>query len=176
LPTLDEEVALTREFLELKRPVAGIGLGAQILAIAAGGGSKLSPLEFSTGTARRVRDDALNGFLPEQFPLVRYMRDQPVLPPTAEVLAVDELDRPAVFQIGMNALGFTGHPGFKPAMAEDLVMEFEEAPEDPVPQLEQARLLVRQIEDSLVYIMTGLIQVTGLMRPRSKIPITLKNN
>ncbi len=174
LPTLDEEVALTRSFLAMNLPVIGIELGAQILAMAGGGKVESAPLEFRVDEARRVRDDALNGFLPERFPLVSYMRDRPVLPSGAEVLAEDNAGEPAVFQLGKHAVGFIGHPGFKPAMAEDLIMEFEEAPEDPVPALEQLRLNMRAIEDALVQIMTGLVQVTGLMQPGIRIPIALK--
>jgi len=175
LPSLGEEIELTRSFLSMNRPVIGIGLGAQILAIAAGGSSVATQLEFDVGEARRVRDDALNGFLPERMPHVSYMRDQPVLPGEARVLAVDNSERPAIFQLGANALGFTGHPGFKPAMAEDLVMEFEEGPEDPVPALERLRMVVRDIEDALVPLMTGLVQVTGLMQITHRIPIALEN-
>ncbi len=175
LPTLAAEIELTRFFLAADRPVVGIELGAQILAIAAGGGSEPAPLAFTVGEGRRVRDDALNGYLPERFPQVSYMRDRPVLPPNAQVLAVDEQGHPAVFQVGGKALGFTGHPGFKPAMAEDLVMEFEEGPDDPVPALERLRLEVGRIEDALVWTMTGLIQVTGLMEAGKRIPVNLRN-
>ena len=76
--------------------------------------------------------------------------------------------------IGPNALGFCGHPGFKTAMAEDLIMEFEEGPDDPAPQLERLQLMAREIEDALVRIMTGIVKVTGLMQPRHRIPISLK--
>ena len=100
------------------------------------------------GHATRVAEGALNGFLPERFPLVTYMRDRPEPPASASILAVDECDRPALFQIGHNAFGFYGHPGFKPAMAEDLVMEFEECPDDPAPALIQLRGLIREIEDA----------------------------
>ena len=34
---------------------------------------------------------------------------------------------------GELALGFTGHPGTKPAIVEDLIMEFEEGPAEPGP-------------------------------------------
>ena len=40
LPTLGREIELTRLRLEEGTPVIGIGLGAQILAIATGGGSR----------------------------------------------------------------------------------------------------------------------------------------
>lgn len=174
LPTLQEEILLTRDFLNMGLPVIGIELGAQILALAAGGGSEPSALEFLSGRVRRIREDALNGFLPEQFPLFSYMRDRPVLPAAATVLAEDQAGRPAVFQCATNAIGFVGHPGFKPAMAEDLIMEFEESPEDPVPVLEKLRYSVREIEDALVPIMTGLVQVTGLMESRRRIPIDVR--
>jgi GMP synthase-like glutamine amidotransferase len=175
VPTLDAEIELTRMALGQGQPVIGIGLGAQILAIAAGGSSTPAPLEFATAYARRTDPQALNGFMPERFPLVRYMRDRPEPPADAQVLAVDEDGRPVVFQIAGNSLGFCGHPGFKPAMAEDLIMEFEEGPDDPVPQLERLRIMVREIEDALVPIMTGIIQLTGLMQIRRRIPLELKS-
>ena len=174
VPTLQQEIVLTRAMLDMGKPVIGIGLGAQILAIAAGGSSEPEPLAFEVGYASRVVDDALAGFLPERFPHAAYMRDRPALPADAQVLAVDEQERPAVFQVGVNALGFCGHPGFKTAMAEDLVMEFEEAPEDPAPRLQALQLLVPEIEDALVPIMTGIVKVTSLMRTRRRIPIDLR--
>jgi GMP synthase-like glutamine amidotransferase len=175
VPTLEGEIALTRGMLAAGKPVIGIGLGAQILAIAAGGGSTPSPLAFEVGHAGRLTDDALAGFLPERFPHVSYMRDRPLPPAGAAVLAVDERQRPAVFQIGRNALGFVGHPGFKTAMAEDLIMEFEESPENPAPNLQRMQTMAREIEDALVPIMTGIVRLTGLMQTRHRIPITLES-
>jgi GMP synthase-like glutamine amidotransferase len=174
VPTLDEEIRLTRDMLDQGKPVVGIGLGAQILAIAGGGSAEQSALEFAVGYARAVVPDGLEGFLPERFPHISYMRDRPVLPVDARVLAEDEAGRPAVFQLGKNALGFIGHPGFKTAMAEDLIMEFEESPEDPAPRLQQMQLMMREVEDALVSIMTGVIKVTGLMQSRRRIPLELK--
>jgi len=174
VPTLQQEVALTRGMLDQGKPVLGIGLGAQILAIAAGGGSTPAPLTFGVGYARRRLEGALAGFMPERFPLVSYMRDRPEPPADAQVLALDEQQRPAVFQVGSNALGFCGHPGFKTAMAEDLIMEFEEAPADPAPQLQRLQMMAREIEDALVPLMTGIVKVTGLMQTRHRIPISLR--
>jgi GMP synthase-like glutamine amidotransferase len=173
LPSLQQEIQLIRDMLDQGKPVIGIGLGAQILAIAAGGGSQQAALAFEVGYARRVVNDALGGFMPERFPHVSYMRDRPVLSTKAQVLAEDEAGRPAVFQVGKNALGFVGHPGFKTAMAEDLIMEFEESPENPAPLLEDLQLMMREIEDALVPIMTGIIKVTGLMQTRRRIPLRL---
>ena len=102
------------------------------------------------------------------------MRDRPVPPPAARVLAVDADERPALFQVGPNSFGFTGHPGFKTAMAEDLIMEFDESPDDPAPQLQRLQVMVPEIENALVPIMTGLIKMTGWMRPRRRIALELK--
>jgi len=164
IPTLQSEIALTRAYLMTGRPIIGIGLGAQILSIAAEGKSEPAPLELSVGTASRIRDDALGGFMPEQWPNVIYMRDRPVPPAYATILANDEKGRVAAFQIGENVLGFTGHPGFKRAMAEDLIMEFEEAPENPGPALDLLSGMNRSISDALVPLMTGIIRQTKWMQ------------
>ena len=145
-----------------------------VRAIAAGGASEKADLVFEVAHAKRVDDHALAGFMPARFPNVVYMRDRPLPPASARVLAEDRVGRPAVFQVGANALGFTGHPGFKTAMAEDLIMEFEEAPEDPAPRLQQLQVMVREIEDCLVPLMTGIIKVTGLMQTRRRIALELK--
>lgn len=164
VPTLDAEVALARDFFMAGKPIIGIGLGAQILSLAADGGVEEAPLEFSVDTATRCDDSALNGFLPAEIPHVVYMRDRPLPPTFAKTLATDSVGRPALFQIGGNMFGFTGHPGFKRGMAEDLIMEFEEAPADPAAALDALGKRKTAIEDALVPIMTGLIQLTGLMR------------
>ncbi len=163
LPTLGEEIELTRALLQRGTPVIGIGLGAQILAIAAGGGSERRELTFEILTAKRTRDDALNGFLPERFHQVVYMRDWPVPPSDATLLAEDEAGRAVVWQVGDNAYGFLGNPGIKLGMVEDLIMEFEEVPSDAVAKLEELRNLQTILEDELVPIMTGLVQCTSLM-------------
>ena len=163
LPTLEDEEVLVGRYLRQGLPVIGIGLGAQILCRAVGGSSEPAELSFAVGEARRVKEGALNGYLPERYPLAIYMRDRPILPREAETLAVDWEGRPALFQYGENCFGFTGHPGAKLAMIEDLIMEFDEAPGDPAPGIAALRRDQDAIADSLVYIMTGLIQMTGLM-------------
>jgi GMP synthase-like glutamine amidotransferase len=163
VPTLGEEVLLTKKCLERSLPVVGVGLGAQILSLAAGGKPAPAPLEFSVGVARRVDPGALGGYLPETYPLAVYMRDWPTPPPGAQVLATDERGRAALWQLGANAFGFAAHPGLKVAMVEDLVMEFDEGPGSLEPALARLRAVQRSIEDALVPIMTGLVQCAGWM-------------
>ena len=161
VPTLSQEILLARTCLEKQLPIVGIGLGAQILAIAAGGRSEPAALEFSVGKATRTGDRGLNGYLPAEYPLAIYMRDWPIPPDNATVLARDGKGRAALWQVGERALGFAGHPGIKVAMVEDLIMEFEEAPQDIEAGLAKLRAVQRSIEDALVPIMTGLVQLTG---------------
>ncbi len=163
VPTLVREVELAAHCLAAGVPVVGIGLGAQILALAAGGRALVSPLSFSVGHARRVDDAALNGYLPERYAEICYMRDDFELPVGARVLALRDNGRPALFQIGACAFGFSGHPGFKPAIAEDLIMEFEESPANSAAAMVAARALKRDTEQALIPIMTGLVQLTGWM-------------
>ena len=120
-------------------------------------------MEFRIDEARRCGADALGGFLPERFPLVSYGRDRPEPPANARVLAQDVEGRTVVFQLGEQAIGFVGHPGIKAGIVEDLVMEFDEAPEDPSAQLERLRMAQCSIEDALVPIMTGIVKILKLM-------------
>lgn len=166
VPTLKEEIALTRACLMMDKPILAFGLGAQILAIAADGRAETAALRFKAGYADRTSADALNGYLPERFPCVSYMRDRPIPPNYAKVLAEDDEGYPALYQISDKVLGFSFHPGFKLAMAEDLVMEFEESPTGIGPILAKAGAMKREIEDALVPMMTGIVQLTGLMRPK----------
>lgn len=166
LPTLEREVELTRHYLDKGTPVVGFGVGAQILALASGGAVEPADLAFECVTATRVKDDALNGFLPEKFSQVIYMRDFPVPPPGAGVLAEDERGRPAAWEVAQNAYGFSGNPGIKLGMIEDLIMEFEEVPANTAEGLAELRALQTRIEDELVPIMTGLVQCTQLMNSK----------
>jgi GMP synthase-like glutamine amidotransferase len=165
LPTLEAETALAKACIVRGWPLVGIGLGEQIVARAAGGGSEPAPLEFAVGSARRVRDGALGGYLPARYPLAAYGRDRAVLPPDALVLAEDGEGRPALWQWGERTFGFRGHPGLKVAMVEDLVMEFEEAPGAVAEELGKLRAGQRALEDALVPIMTGLVRAAGWMDP-----------
>jgi len=169
LPTLEAEVSLAKECLALGKPVIGIGLGSQILSIAAGGRVDEGLLNLFVDEATRVDESALNGFLPPTFPIVVHMRGRPVPPDYARVLAVDSKGRPALFQIGENSFGFVGHPGAKRAMVEDLIMEFDDSPDISAETLERISAVQPGLEASLVKIMTGLIQVTGLMRPAENV-------
>jgi hypothetical protein len=68
-----------------------------------------------------------------------------------------------VFAIGANSFGFAGHPGLRPAMIEDLIMEFDDVPAGCADVLPDVRELARPLEDALVPIMTGLVRACDWM-------------
>ena len=170
IPSLGPELRLTRDFLDRGLPVIGIGVGCCILTTAAGGGADDEPLRFTVERAKRVRPGALAGHLPEGFPIAVYMRDRPVLPADAEVLAVGAAGEPVVFQLHGNCLGFLGHPGIKSAMVEDLIMEFEDVPEKTAETLTALRAAQGEIAAVLGDIMVGMIELTHLMQPPQAVP------
>jgi GMP synthase-like glutamine amidotransferase len=165
LPTLAAEIELARGCLARGWPLVGIGLGAQIVAIAAGGGSVPAPLALRVTTARRTGSGALGGYVPGEYPLATYGRDRALLPPTATVLAEDAQGEPALWQVGARAFGFSGHPGLKVAMVEDLAMEFEESPAELGEGIAALRTVQHALEDALVPLMTGLVRAAGWMDP-----------
>ena len=163
VPSLALELRLARDFLTRGLPIVGIGVGAAMLAVAGGGGAETAPLRFVIETARRVAPRALAGYLPERFPMAVYMRDQPVLPADAEILAVIGAGEPALFQLRGNCFGLLGHPGIKSGMIEDLIMEFEEAPAGTAETLASLRAAQGEIADALSEIMVGLVKLAHLM-------------
>jgi GMP synthase (glutamine-hydrolysing) len=160
VPSLAPELRLVAACLKAAVPVIGISQGAILLATAAGGGAEEAPLRFAVETAHRTLPDALAGHLPERFPCAVYMRDRPVLPAGAEVLAASASGEPLVFRVGNN-FGFLGHPGLKPAMIEDLVMEFEDAPDNCAAGLEALRAAYPQMAGSLTEFVVGLCKLSG---------------
>lgn len=170
LASLDAEVRLARACLMMGKPVVGFGLGSQILALAADGTVEPGDLVLATGLATRTDPDAFDGLLPERFPSIVYMRDRPVPPGYAAILARHDDGSPALFCIGTNAFGFAGHPGLRPAMVEDLIMEFDDAPAGCAEALPRLRELARPLEDALVPIMTGLVRACGWMDAASPQP------
>ncbi len=165
VPSLAAELRLTADFLKRDLPVVGIGVGAVILATAAGGGAVEAPLRFQVGTALRQVSDGLGGHLPAHFPVAVYMRDRPAVPSGARILAADATGEPLVFQIGETAIGFLGHPGIKSAMIEDLIMASDEVPDGTAEGLTTLRAVQSEIAEALTGIMVGLVEQAHWMSP-----------
>lgn len=163
LPSFLPELRLTKSFLAAGLPVIGFELGSIILSIAAGGGAEEAPLRFEVERARKIKENALEGHLPQSFPLAAYLRDRFVLPGEAIVLATGADDEAVIYELGGNCLGFTGHPGMKSGMCEDLIMEFAQTAKDTAATLEKLRAAQGEIAEALTDIMVGISVHTGLL-------------
>jgi len=163
LPSLGHELRLTREFLQQGLPVLGIGLGAVILTVAAGGGAEEQTLRFSVETALRCSDAPLAEALPQSFPVALYLRDAPLLPADAEVIAQGAGGAPLIFTTHGNSLGLLGHPGAKRGMMEDLIMEFSDTPENVLEPLEALFHEQSKMAENLSTLMVGVVRHMGLM-------------
>ena len=164
LPLMQQRIDVVKSCLDEEIPVVAFGTGTQILSLAAGSTVRKRPLTLSIETAHRQVDDALNGYLPKTYPLVIYMSDYPNLPKDARVLAATDAGAAALFQIGNNCFGFLGHPGIKRAMVEDSFVQIPAHALNDPSTLVQLSARQYEIQQSLVRIMTGLIQSTGWMR------------
>lgn len=159
LPSLAPELRLTRAFLAANLPVIGIELGALILLAAAGGGVDEAPLRFEVVEAISSGFDAA----PQQMPLACYLRDRPVLRPDMPVLMQGPDGAPLVFGVGTQSLGLIGHPGMKRGMAEDLIMEFGETPDDTLTGLTALNDAQMRIAEALGPLMVALVRRCGWM-------------
>jgi len=157
LPSLGPELRLASAYLAEGKPVVGFGLGALILSIAAGGGAEEAPLRFTVEQAEGAAG------LPERFPLACYLRDAPVLRDDWEVAARGADGAPLIFAPRPNAVGFVGHPGMKRGMAEDLIMEFAETPEDCPAALADLGAVQGDLAEALGPLMVWLVGRCGWM-------------
>jgi GMP synthase-like glutamine amidotransferase len=163
LPSMGHELRLTKAFLSKGLPVLGLGLGAVLLSVAAGGGAAEAPLRFEVEDVTASPGTAFAPHLPERFPMALYLRDMPVLPTASKVLATDSAGAPVLFSVNGNSLGCLGHPGIKRGMTEDLIMEYADTPERTAEGLERLGREQRRIAEVLSGLMVGIIRHAGLM-------------
>jgi GMP synthase (glutamine-hydrolysing) len=161
LPSLDQELRFAYDHLKRNRPVVGLGLGAQIVCIAAGGSSEQGATKVHTGMARRVRDDAFGGQMPAQFPFVSFMRDQVVLPADCEVLAEDDQGVPIVFTFGPDVICMTCHPGTGPKMLRQLAAEVKASEAELADEFAFVDRYHQQMTEALDLMMHGVADATG---------------
>lgn len=122
-PFLRSEVALLRAALEAEVPVLGICLGAQLLAVAAGGAVR--PMGSMTATWARLSPepaataDPLFAALPSGLAVLEWHEDMIETPPGAAVLATTPGPGTALFRVGGTAWGSQAHLEVDPALLLD---------------------------------------------------------
>ena len=133
-PWLAAEVELLREVLRCGQPVIGVCLGAQLLALAAGGTAVPLAVGEPPRPLREVGFGAVSWLLdPTSDPLLRGLEtselvlhwhgDRCLLPPQAELLASSLHCREQAFRLGPRAIGLQFHVEVEPPMLERWLAE-----------------------------------------------------
>jgi len=174
-PWVDDELRLIGAFQWARRPVIGLGFGAHLVAMSAGGTAQLTPLHDAYWTTAHATASGSGDPLAQAIDgrEVLVMANGRVdLPPNVEPLAVDDAGR--WIAIGTDALtyGLLFRPELKPGMIEDMVMEEDR----PVPEhigelIETARAQWDETQRTIDRAMVALVQALALMRERRKMPV-----
>jgi len=133
-PWLEAEVALLRRLLAANRPLIGVCLGAQLLALAAGGTAIPLQVGEPPRPLREVGYGAITWTVePQSHPLLRgldsselvlhWHGDRCLLPPQAELLASSLHCREQAFRLGPRAVGLQFHSELEPADLERWLRE-----------------------------------------------------
>jgi GMP synthase-like glutamine amidotransferase len=110
-PTRAAELRLLADALERDVPVLGVCLGAQLLAVAAGGRAfpGTAGPEIGWGPVRVVGEDRLFRDLPPSFDVLHWHGDTVELPPGAALLASSDRYPNQAFRVGAHAWGLQFH-------------------------------------------------------------------
>jgi len=171
-PWVDDELRLVRAFLKAKRPVVGLGEGAQVLAAAHGATLRAEPQHDAYFTrARALADEPLARAVDGLQVLV--MQNGSAEPaPDLEPLVAAENGRTIAFRAGTLAYGLAFRPELKPGMLEDMVMEEgRPLPDDIGALIERARELWPEMQQTTGRVAAALVEALGLMDERAKAPV-----
>jgi GMP synthase-like glutamine amidotransferase len=119
-PFLAAEVELLREALEQRVPVLGMCLGAQLLAVAAGGtvsyAGQMNAGWPELSVLPAAAADPLFGAFPARLPVLKWHEDIIEMPPHAIELGTTPGPGAALFRIGACAWGSQAHLELTPSM------------------------------------------------------------
>ncbi|RZS91003.1 GMP synthase-like glutamine amidotransferase [Motilibacter rhizosphaerae] len=137
-PTRRAELALLADAVERGVPTLGVCLGAQLLAVAAGGsafpGTGLEVGWAPVTLTAEAADDPLLGGLPEVVEPLHWHGDTYALPPGAVRLAGSAAYEQQAFRVGRSAWGLQAHLEVDGAGVDAFVTEFADEAPGPVGQ------------------------------------------
>jgi GMP synthase-like glutamine amidotransferase len=179
MPWIDDELRLVAAFRRAQRPVVGLGLGAHVVAVAAGGAAHGEPLHDAYWTTARAtaagRDDPVAQAVDGRRVLVM-ANGRVTLPAGTEPLATDEAGRWILARPDALTYGLLFRPELKPGMLEDMIMEDgRPVPDDIGDLLATARDEWRDWQSTTDRVSAALVKALDLMRERHKMPVFALN-
>jgi GMP synthase-like glutamine amidotransferase len=174
-PWVDDELRLVTVFQKARRPVVGLGFGAHLVAVAAGGEAHAEPLHDAYWTTARAtpagRGDPLADAVDGRRVLVM-VNGSVTLPPAVRPLVLDDAGRWIAIRPDALSYGLLFRPELKPGMIEDMVMEEDRpVPEDIGTLIEEARAYWPDTQETTDRIVVALVKALDLMRERRKMPV-----
>ncbi len=119
-PFLTGEVELLRHALDQRVPVLGMCLGAQLLAVAAGGAvshaGQMNAGWPELSLLAAAADDPLFGAFPARMPVLKWHEDVIEMPPDGTELGTTPGPGAALFRVGPCAWGSQAHLELTPSM------------------------------------------------------------
>lgn len=153
-PRLETECGLIRRAIGQGLPVLGLCLGAQLLALAQGGGvSRAEQKEigfFLVELNPAGREDSIIGALPPRFPATHWHGDVFEIPLGGVCLGSSAMTPNQILRCGPKSIGFQFHLEMTPALFEELVWDsedfFRESGLLPGSLIEEARQVLPDLE------------------------------
>ena len=173
-PWLDEELRRLRAFGKARRPAVGLGFGALLMALAAGGepagdGAPYAYWTTAHATPAGAADPVAQAIDGRQVLVAASGRVK--LPPGTEPVAVDENGEWIALRHG-EAYGLLFRPELTPGMIEDTIMEEDRPlPDDIGAVLARARELWPEYRQTSDRVVAALAAGLDLMRERRKPPV-----
>lgn len=179
-PWVDDELRLLAVFGKARRPAVGLGFGAHLVAVGAGGTPSAQPEHDAYWTTAHAtaagRGDPVAQAVDGRRVLVM-ANGSVALPAGVDPIATDDAGRWIAIRPDPLAYGLLFRPELKPGMIEDMVMEADR----PVPEhigalIEEARARWAETQATTDRVVAALVAALDLMQERRKMPVfTLKN-
>jgi len=174
-PWVDDELRLIQVFQRARRPVVGLGFGAHLVALAAGGVAHAEPAHDAHWTTAHAvpeaRTDPLAAAIDGREVLVM-ANGRVELPAHVAPVAVDDAGRWLAIRPDPLTYGLLFRPELKPGMIEDMVMEADRpVPENIGELIEQARAKWETTQETVDRVMVALVSALDLMQERRKMPV-----
>jgi GMP synthase (glutamine-hydrolysing) len=178
-PWIDDELRLLAAFRRARRPVVGIGFGAQMVAVQAGGNAAAEPLHDAYWTTAHATDAG------RADPVARGVDGRRVLvmangrvelPAALAPIVVDDAGRWIALTSDALTYGLLFRPEHKPGMLEDMIMEEgRPLPEHVGELLAEARNEWGATQRTTDAVVAALVQALDLMRERRKMRVFALN-